>query len=93
VACGSAGCQAAREYSLIRPPGTGFRWIRSPSSPATATRLPSCSPPEMRWGMPLCGRRIAVHPVLGQDRAQVRLAENEHTVEELPAQGADEPRR
>jgi hypothetical protein len=29
VTCGSSGCQAAREYSLIRPPRTGFRWIRS----------------------------------------------------------------
>jgi putative transposase len=25
VTCGSSGCQAAREYSLIRPPRTGFR--------------------------------------------------------------------
>ena len=35
VTCESSGCQAAREYSLIRPPRTGFRRIRSRSRSAT----------------------------------------------------------
>jgi hypothetical protein len=43
VTCGFSGCQAAREYSLIRPPRTGFRWIRSRSRSATVRRPPSCS--------------------------------------------------
>jgi hypothetical protein len=35
--------------------------------------------------------RVVVHLVLGQDGVQVCLAENQHAVEELAAQGADEP--
>jgi hypothetical protein len=34
--------------------------------------------------------RVVVNLVLGQDGAQVRLAQDQHTVEELAAQGADE---
>jgi hypothetical protein len=44
VTCGSSGYQAARAYSLIRPPRTGFRWIRSRSGAVTVMWLPSCSP-------------------------------------------------
>jgi hypothetical protein len=58
VTCKSLGCQAAREYSLIRPPRTGFRWIRSPSRSATGRRPPSCSPQGTRWAMPWCGRAV-----------------------------------
>jgi len=58
VTCGSSGCQAAREYSLIRPPRTRFRWIRSRSRSATVRRPPSCSPLGMRWAMPWCGRAV-----------------------------------
>ena len=54
VTCGSSGCQAAREYSLIRPPRTGFRWIRSGSRSATV-RLP---PSGTRWAMPWCGLAV-----------------------------------
>ena len=35
--------------------------------------------------------RVVMHLVLGQDGAQVRLAENQQAVEEFPAQGADDP--
>jgi len=58
VTCGSSGCQAAREYSLIRPPRTGFRWIRSRSRPAAVRWPPSCSPLGTRWAMPRCGRAV-----------------------------------
>jgi hypothetical protein len=33
--------------------------------------------------------RVVVHLVLGQDGAQVALAEDRHAIEELPAQGAE----
>jgi hypothetical protein len=58
VTCESSECQAAREYSLIRPPRTGFRWIRSRSRSATAKRPPSRSPSGTRWAMPWCGRAV-----------------------------------
>jgi transposase len=35
--------------------------------------------------------RVVVHLIFGQDGAQVALAEDQHAVEELSAQGADEP--
>ena len=34
--------------------------------------------------------RVVVHLVFGQDCAQMALPENQHAVQELPAQGADE---
>jgi len=41
--------------------------------------------------MPWCSRAVfVVHLVLGQDGAQMSLAEDQHAVEELAAQGADE---
>src|ERR1017187_9944402 len=49
--CGSSGYQAARAYSLIKPPRTGFRWIRWRSRSVTVMRLPSCSPSGTRWAM------------------------------------------
>jgi putative ATP-dependent endonuclease of OLD family len=50
--CGSLGHQAARVYSLIRPPRTGLRRIRVWSRPATVRWPASLSPPGMRWAMP-----------------------------------------
>lgn len=41
VTCGSSGYQAAREYSLIKPPRTGFRWIRARSR--SVSRSQGCS--------------------------------------------------
>jgi len=55
VTCGSMGCQAAREYSLITPPRTGFRWIRSRSRSATVRTRPLSG---TRWAMPWCGRAV-----------------------------------
>jgi len=54
VTCGSSGYQAARAYSLIRPPRTGFRRIRSQSRSVTVR----CSPSGTRWAMPWCGRAV-----------------------------------
>ena len=59
VPCESSGCQAAREYSLIRPPRTGFRWIGPRSRSTTVEWPPSCSPSGTRWAMPWCGRACA----------------------------------
>jgi UTP--glucose-1-phosphate uridylyltransferase len=56
VTCGSSGYQAARAYSLIRPPRTGFRRIRPRSGSATVRRPPSCLRSGTRWAMPWCGR-------------------------------------
>jgi hypothetical protein len=58
VTCGSSGYQAACAYSLIRPPRTGFRWIRSRSRSVTVIWPPSCSPSGTRWAMPWCGRAV-----------------------------------
>jgi hypothetical protein len=58
VTCGSPWCQAAREYSLIRPPRTGFRWIGPRSRSATVRWPPSCSLSGTRWAMPWCGRAV-----------------------------------
>src|ERR1017187_393438 len=91
VTCGSSGCQAARAYSLIRPPRPGFRWIRSRSRSVTVTWPPSCSPSGTRWAMPWCGLGgVVVRLVFGQDGAQTSLAEDQHAVQELAAQGAGE---
>ena len=58
VTCGSSGYQAARAYSLIRPPRTGFRRIRSRSRSVAVMWLPSCSPSGTRWAMPWCGLAV-----------------------------------
>jgi hypothetical protein len=58
VTCDSSGCQAARAYSLIRPPRTGFRTIRAQSRSATVRRPTACSPSGTRWAMPWCGRAV-----------------------------------
>ena len=58
VTCGSSGYQAARAYSLIRPPRTGFRRIRLRSRSARVRWPPSCLPSGTRWAMPWCGRAV-----------------------------------
>jgi hypothetical protein len=50
--------QAARLYSLIRPPRTGFRWICwVPTSVMVARGAPGSSS-GMCWAMPWCGRAV-----------------------------------
>lgn len=63
VTCGSSGYRAARAYSLIRPPRTGFRRIRPRSRSATVRWPLSCLRSGTRWAMPWCRIFSA-----GQDR-------------------------
>jgi hypothetical protein len=54
-------------------------------------RAPSCSPSGDALGDALVRqRRVVVHLVFGQGGAQVALAEDQHPVQELAAQGAGE---
>ena len=52
VTCGSSGYQAARAYSLIRPPRTGFRRIPSLSTSVIVARGAPGSSSGRRWAMP-----------------------------------------
>ena len=78
-------------YSLIRPLRTGFRRIRSyievghggPGSVASGVG-DALGDALVRPG------GVVVLLVPGQDGAQMRLTEDQHVVEELAAQGADE---
>ena len=81
---GSSGCQAARAYSLIRPPGTGFRWIRPRSRSVTVRWPPSCSPSGTRWAMPWCGRAVLQCAWYSASTAQMALPEDQHAVQETP---------
>jgi len=58
VICRSSARQAARVYSLISPPRTGFRRIRSPSTSVMVSRGASGSSSGTRWDMPWCGRAV-----------------------------------
>src|SRR5689334_7742567 len=83
----SSCCQAARLYSSIRPFSTGFRRTRWTSRSTAVTPGTSRSQP----GTPLGGAlmrpgRVVVDLVLDQDGAQMRLTDDQHAVEELPAQ-------
>ncbi|HTS61402.1 MAG TPA: hypothetical protein VMH28_05235 [Candidatus Acidoferrales bacterium] len=62
VACGCFGYQAARVYSLIKPPRTGFQRIRSRSRSVTVMWLPPCSPLGTRWAMAWCGLAVLSAP-------------------------------
>jgi len=75
LTCVSSFRQAAWVYSLIRPLRMGFRRIRR------AARLGDA----LVWAA-----RVVVRLVLGQDGAQVRLAEDQHPVQKLAAQGSYE---
>jgi hypothetical protein len=52
VTCGSSGYQAARAYSLIRPPRTGFRRIPSLSTSVIVAQGAPGSSSGRRWAMP-----------------------------------------
>jgi hypothetical protein len=58
VTCRSSARQAARAYSLISPPKTGFRRIRSLSRSVTVARGAPGSSSGTRWEMPWCGRAV-----------------------------------
>ena len=79
-------------YSLIRPPRTGFRRICRVSmsvtvAPGSVTFIvgDALGDALMRPG------GVVMRLVFGQDRVQMPFAEDQHVVEELSAQGADEP--
>jgi hypothetical protein len=59
---------AAREYSLIRPPRTGFRWIRPRSRSATVRWSPSCPPPGTLMRAYKCRHRLCRADVIGKLR-------------------------
>jgi hypothetical protein len=83
--------QAARLYSLIRPFSTDFRRIRWTSRSTAVTQagfaVTSGNPPGDALVRP---GRVAVDLVPGQDGEQMRLVEDQHAVQELAAQGANE---
>ena len=67
--------QAARVYSLIRPPRTGSGGSVVSMS-VTVARGVSGSSSGMCWAMPGAAGRVAVRLVVGQDGAQMPFAEN-----------------
>jgi hypothetical protein len=86
-----SGGQAARRYSFIRPFRTGF-W----AGPAGVEgRCGAVGSVGLARGSALVDAlvgpgRVVVHVVLGQDGAQVRLAQDQHAVQEFAAQRADQ---
>jgi hypothetical protein len=74
VTCGSPRCQAAREYSLIRPPRTGFvdpLAIEVGKAAAVVFAVgDALGDALVRPG------RVVVHQAFGQYCAQIRLTEN-----------------
>ena len=78
-------------YSLIRPPRTGFRRICCVSISVTVAWGVSGSSSDVLGDALVRPGRVAVRLVVGQDGAQMPFAEDRHSVEELSAQGADEP--
>ena len=76
MTCGSSGCQAAREYSLIRPPRTAFRdplVVEVGIGEEVAIVIAAGDVLGDALVRPGC---VVVHLVLGQDGAQVRLTQN-----------------
>jgi hypothetical protein len=58
LTCRSSERQAARTYSLIRPPRTGFRRICHVPTLVTVAGSVSRSSAGTRWAMPWCGRAV-----------------------------------
>jgi hypothetical protein len=84
VTCGSAVRQAARVYSLMRPPRTGFRWIRRLSMSVIVPRGGGTGVVGDALGDALVRPGgVVVLLVVGQDGAQACLAEDQHPVQEL----------
>ena len=81
------GFYAARWYSLMRPPRIGRRWIRSRERSATGW------PGRAELAAALGAPPVVVGLVLGQDRLQRPLAEDQHPVSNLVPDGKHEPFR
>jgi hypothetical protein len=85
----SSECQAAREYSLIRRPRRGSEdpFAVEVGNAEVITVVLAIGD---ALGDALVGPgRVVMRLVFGQDGAQVALAEDQHAVEELSAQGTD----
>jgi hypothetical protein len=82
------GFYAARSYSLMSPPRTGRRLILSVARSATGGRAGRAEL-AAAMGAP----SVVVRLVLGQDRPQMPLAENQHPVADFGPGGEHEPFR
>jgi hypothetical protein len=82
VTCGSSECQAAREYSLIRPPKDWFSVDRAASevgigeaAAAVVAVRDALGDALMRPG------HVVVHLIFSQDGAQMGLPEDKHAIQ------------
>ena len=82
------GFYAARSYSLMRPPRTGRGLIRRRESGDRVIR-----PGRPELAAAVGSSSVVVGFILGQDRPQVPLAEDEHPVGDLGPCGEHEPLR
>ena len=83
--------QAARAYSLIRPPRTGFRRICCVPTSVTGARGASGSPSECAGRCPDAAGPCCSAPGTARTARRCRSPRIKHAVEEFSAQGADEP--
>ena len=81
------GFYAARSYSLMRPPRTGRRWIRSWERSATGWSGRDRAELAAAMG----AAPVVVGLVLSQDGPQVPLAEDQYPVGDLRPGGEHEP--
>ena len=80
------GFYAASSYSLMEPPGTGRRWIRSWETGDRAVRLGRPELPAAVGAAP-----AVVGRVVGQDCSQMPIAEDQHPAGDLGPGGEHEP--
>ena len=83
------GFYAAHSYSLMRPPRTGRRLMRSWERSASGV----VGPGRVELAAAMGSSSVAVGLVLGQDRPQMSLAEHQHPVGDLRLGGEHEPFR
>ena len=79
--------QAARVYSLISPPRTGFRRLLCVYGGHGGARSVGFVVGDALGDALVRPGRVVVRLVLGQDGAQMPLAEDQYPVEEFSAQG------
>jgi hypothetical protein len=84
------GPQAARSYSLIRPLRTGFRLIWHVPGSGCGDAGAGVTVRDALVDTLMGPGGVVVLLVVGQDSAQVRLVQDKDSVQELPAQGADQ---
>src|ERR1019366_8463149 len=81
------GFYAAPSYSLMRPPRTGRRLIRSWERSATG----GAGPGRAKFTAAVGASSVVVGLVPGQDRPQMSFAEDQHPVGHLGPGGEHEP--